>query len=259
MPRLRKRPDAVAPTSQGWKNAKLAPPGYRYASMVAAAPDICQDKMSGMEDSAIYEKYIFLCAKPFTMGSLHVMLSNTGAKAAQHALAKLHMSSKAHNARTTLNASKPVKARGGGRVSTLIPEVVEEITSAPLQAVKAQAGALAQRMRQLGEKHIGRMTKQVNKVHKVLDERELHDKNLGRHLSELDKFDQVARRTFQMDDGEQMTPQQFNVGMLVNLTPDMLKQASEPLEGCFLAPQLAQDASEPSRPYQDPQSTSDAL
>lgn len=210
--KLRKKRDSADKAHpDGWRNKLVCPPGFRYANLTAAIPDLVERALAGATDSELYEEFIFLTAKPFTMGSLTVLLGTHGVTAARAALKKLAWgkTNQSRDSKVSQPLEVPVAA-------------LPLVNNASREAVKAVANDLAGRLRKHGEKHIGRMTKQIDKVHTVLKDRALHDKNVGRHLAELDKFDQVARRTFKLDEGEQMSPQQWQIGCLLGISADSL-------------------------------------
>ena len=175
-------------------------PSYKYGALRDAMPDIVAEYIgTGKPTGELYKKYSKLVARPFLIETLMVTLNRKGAS----------------QARKIANFS----GMGGGKTRNIA-------TPQKIRALARTAATAKKLLEDRGLEHTYGMIEKIDKADAVLTKRKLNDKNLGRHLSELDKFDQVARRTFNMDEGEAMTPQQWQIGVLLQVGADNLQPSS---------------------------------
>lgn len=202
--------------------AKTKPKLYR--TLAEATPDIVAEYVgSTITTGKLYEKYRNLILAPFNINTLMVTLNRKGASQARKA-AGLKMIRKANN---NMMAT-PAQIRSLTQIARKTKETLE------LKAME----------------HTERMTAQIDKLYVSIDKEKVTRKNRSRLIADVDKWDQVARRTFQMDEREEITPAQFNLTVLTNLNPEMLSEGdsgmvmeAEPVEDPELLTETPVDAS----------------
>jgi len=169
-----------------------------YRTLSQAMPDLIGEYIAGAQPADLYAKYAKVIQTPFGMNTLYVYLNKHGASQARKAA-----------------GMKMVKVNGNHKA-----------TPRQRRALVQTAQLVRRQLEQKALEHTERMTAQIDKIYVSIDKEKITRKNRSRILSDVDRWDQVARRTFQMDDKEEMGAHTLNLAILTNLKAEDLKEAS---------------------------------
>lgn len=156
----------------------------------AIITDYAQNQMA---PRALYAKYCKLIGKPFSLGTLRVMLNDWGATKLKRAVDK-----------------KIGRMRSDGTLINASTFHTEEM-------IENAADVIAQKITEGRTMHTGRMVNLTDRVFKVIEKEEPTQKTLPAFIDNLTRADALCRKLYRIDDAKPLDGHQVQVAVLVNL------------------------------------------
>lgn len=171
--------------------------GKKYTMLASAMTDVLFDYAQNMmTPRELHAKYLPLCEKPFTVGSLKCFIDRKGGSA--------------------LRAKVKEKLKDG-KVTASLGRSRERLSD---QALEVVADDIAKRIADGKAIHQSRMIANTDKIFKVLDKSKPTQKNVGFFIDNLSRADNIARKLYRLDDDKPVNATSLQVAILVNLAKD---------------------------------------